>query len=78
VALTHSDEVRRGIGVADMAYGLRYGRAHRASGELAYHVLDVMHTFYDSSDQARHVVVESSCDQPRPLPSGLPLGTLDR
>lgn len=78
VALTHSDEVRRGIGVADMAYGLRYGRAHRASGELAYHVLDVMHTFYDSSTQERHVTVASSCKQPRPLPAGLPLGVLDR
>lgn len=78
VSLTHSDEVRRGIGVADMAYGLRYGRAHRASGELAYHVLDVMHTFYDSSLQEQHVRVESNCEQPRPLPTGLPLGTLDR
>lgn len=78
VALTHSDEVRRGIGVADMAYGWRYVRAHRASGELAYHVLDVMHTVYDASSQERHVVVESSCAQPRPLPPGLPLGILDR
>lgn len=77
VPLSHSDEVRRGIGVADMAYGLHYGRAHRATGELAYHVLDVMHTFYDAANQAKHVKVESSCAQPRPLPPGLPLGKLD-
>jgi predicted dehydrogenase len=75
--LSHSDEVLRGVGVADMAYGLRHGRDHRASGELAYHVLDVMHTFYDSSDQERQLKVESSCAQPRPLPAGLPLGQLD-
>jgi predicted dehydrogenase len=78
VPLTHNDEVRRGIGVADMAYGLRYGRAHRASGELAYHTLDVMHSFYDSSRYERHVTVESVCEQPRPLPVGLTLGTLDQ
>lgn len=77
VPLTHNDEVLRGIGVADMAYGLRYGRDHRASGELAYHVLDVMHSFYDSSDQERQLKVESSCAQPRPLSPGLPLGQLD-
>lgn len=77
VPLTHSDAVRRGIGVADMAYGLAYGRPHRASGEMAFHVLDVMHAFYDSSDQKRHVQLQSSCAQPRPLPVGLPLGTLD-
>src|SRR5690606_25258739 len=39
VPLTHSGDVSRGIGVADMAYGFTHGRPHRASGELAYHVL---------------------------------------
>jgi predicted dehydrogenase len=34
--------VGRGIGVLDMARALRTGAAHRASGELALHVLDVM------------------------------------
>jgi predicted dehydrogenase len=34
--------VGRGIGVLDMARALRTGTAHRASGELALHVLDVM------------------------------------
>src|SRR5512135_542580 len=32
VPLTHSSEVGRGIGVADMAYALRQGRPPRASG----------------------------------------------
>ncbi len=77
VPLTHSDEVSRGIGVADMAYGFTYNRPHRASGELAYHVLDVMHAFGDSSDSAQHVIIESTCTQPAPLPVGLPLGELD-
>lgn len=77
IALSHSDAVRRGIGVADMAQGLRHGRAHRASGALAYHVLDVMHALYDAAAQKQHVQVASVCEQPRPLPPGLPLGQLD-
>ncbi len=77
IPLTHSDEVGRGIGVADMAYGFIYNRLHRASGELAYHVLDVMHAFHDSSDSGQHVVIESTCAQPAPLPVGLALGELD-
>lgn len=67
----------RGIGVADMAYALRSGRPHRASGELAYHVLDVMHAFHDASDQGRHIELESTCQRPAALPMGLRHGLLD-
>jgi len=70
-------ENSRGIGVADMAYALRSGRPHRASGELAYHVLDVMHAFHDSSEQGRHIELQSTCERPAPLPMGLRHGTLD-
>ena len=38
------------IGVADMAQAIRTGRPHRASGELAFHVLEVMEAFQRSSD----------------------------
>ena len=61
VPLTHSDAVRRGVGVADMAAAIREGRPHRAAGEMAYHVLDVMHSFYDSSAAGRTVTVASTC-----------------
>ena len=77
VALTHSADVARGIGVADMAYGVTYGRAHRASGELAYHVLDLMHAFGDASESGRRILVESTCAQPTALPVNLPVGELD-
>ena len=70
-------ENSRGIGVADMAYALRSGRPHRASGELTYHVLDVMHAFHDSSEQGRHIELQSTCERPAPLPMGLRHGTLD-
>lgn len=61
----------RGIGVADMATALRSGRAHRANGDLAFHVLDLMHAFHDSSREGRHIMVESNCDRPAALPLGL-------
>lgn len=68
----------RGLGVADMAYGIRTGRPHRASGELAFHVLDVLLGFVDSSEQGRHITIDSTCSQPTPLPEGLADGYLDR
>ncbi len=76
--LTHSYAANsRGMGVADMAYGLRSGRKHRASEALTYHVLDLMHCFHDASDQGRHIAPESSCERPAPLPTGLKEGLLD-
>ena len=78
VPLTHGyAENSRGIGVADMAYALRSGRPHRASGELAFHVLDIMHAFHDASREGRHIMLESACAQPAPLPTGLEQGKLD-
>ncbi len=61
----------RGLGVADMASALRSGRAHRASGELAFHVLDLMHAFHDASREGRHIEIQSTCDRPAALPLGL-------
>lgn len=67
----------RGIGVADMAYGLQSGRKHRANGDLAFHVLDIMHAFHDASSQGKHIQLESTCEKPAPLPMGLRKGLLD-
>ena len=69
--LTHRfTENSRGLGVADMAEGLRNGRLHRANGEMAYHVLDLMHAFHDAAAQGRHVEIESSCKRPLAMPKG--------
>src|ERR1700691_1834174 len=46
----YADDNYRIIGVADMAQAIRAGRTHRASGALAYHVLEVMLAFQTSSD----------------------------
>ncbi len=77
VPLTHSDKVGRGIGVADLAYGLVNGRPHRANGAMAYHVLDLMQSFEESSDSGQHVMIESRCERPALLPLGLMAGRLD-
>lgn len=70
VALTHSyTENSRGLGLADMANAIRNGGGHRANGDVAYHVLDLMHAFHDSAANGKHVTVESSCARPEPLAS---------
>ena len=81
VPLTHGHTDGRnmwGIGVADMAYALRYGRPARASGELTYHVLDIMHAIHDASREGRHITLASTCQRPAPLPLGLPEDKLDQ
>ncbi|MBT3291179.1 MAG: gfo/Idh/MocA family oxidoreductase, partial [Victivallales bacterium] len=61
---------------ADMAYALTNGRKNRASGELAYHVLDLMHAFHDASSSNAHVQIQSTCERPAALPVGLREGQL--
>ncbi len=78
IPLTHGyADNSRGIGPADMAAAIVAGRAHRACGELAYHVLDIMHAFHDASDKGQHVALESTCERPAPLSTSLLKGTLD-
>jgi len=77
VPLTHSDAVRRGVGLADLAYALASGRLHRANGQMAFHVLDIMQAVEESSNAGRHIQIESTCLQPQALPLGLLAGTLD-
>jgi predicted dehydrogenase len=71
VPLTHGySENSRSLGVADMAYAIRKGTPQRANGELAYHVLDIMHAIHEASEQGRHVMMESTCERPAALPVG--------
>ncbi|WP_419887015.1 Gfo/Idh/MocA family protein [Neobacillus niacini] len=61
-------ENSRGLGVADMAKAILKGRNYRANGELAYHVLEAMHGFHDSSDRGQHYNMESTCSRPESVP----------
>jgi predicted dehydrogenase len=65
------------IGVADMAHAIRKNRPHRASGALAYHVLEVMEAVQRSSDEGRHIAIESRPERPAMLPADLMPGDLD-
>lgn len=67
----------RSVGLADMAHAIRSGRPHRASGELAYAVLDVMQGFLDSSETGADYHPDALFDRPAPMPAGLPFGVLD-
>ena len=69
-------ENSRSIGAADMAYALRSGRAHRACGEQANHVLEIMLAFDKSSKLGTRVDLETTCPRPAPLPLGLEPGEL--
>lgn len=77
VPLTHSGDRLRGTGVADLAYAIRSGRPHRASGELANHVVEVMAAFEKSSLTQQHVRITSTCERPAMLPLGLAPDVLD-
>lgn len=57
----------RGIGVADLA-ATPDGGLPRASGELAYHVLEVMTALLSSAESGAAVAVESRCAVPPPVP----------
>lgn len=72
VPLTHGyAHNSRGVGVADIAYSLLSGRKHRANGDMAYHVLDIMQGFHDASERGAHYELQSVCEQPAALPVGL-------
>ncbi len=57
----------RGLGVAELAQAIHAGRSPRASGELMYHVLDIMHAIHEASEQERHLRLESGCPRPEPF-----------
>ncbi len=57
----------RGLGVLDMARSLREGTPHRASGELALHVLEMMMAVGKSAGGAAFEPVSSGFAVPAPL-----------
>jgi predicted dehydrogenase len=62
----------RGTGVADLAQALTDDRPHRASGELAHHVIEVMQAATQSSEQGRHITLITSCERPAPFAPDTP------
>jgi len=57
----------RGLGVRDLARSLAAGRPHRASGELALHIVEVMAAIVTSAERAEFVPVHSTFALPLTL-----------
>jgi predicted dehydrogenase len=73
----HADGEFRSIGVADMATAIVTDRPHRASGALAFHVLEVMEAFQISSDEGQRVRIASRVARPAMMPPGREVGQID-
>jgi predicted dehydrogenase len=56
----------RGLGVNDLAMALRGQTAQRASGELALHVLEIMHAIHEASAQGKHIELTTTVERPAP------------
>jgi predicted dehydrogenase len=63
-------QARRGLGVLEMARAIRHGTPHRATGELAYHVLDTMCAIERAACEDGFVEVLSRVEPAALLPEG--------
>jgi len=52
-------ENSRGIGISNMAKAIENNTSHEASGDLAFHVLEVMDAIHRSSDKKEFIDIES-------------------
>ncbi|MGV3720012.1 MAG: Gfo/Idh/MocA family protein [Actinomycetota bacterium] len=67
----------RSVGLADLATAIRTGRPHRANGDQALAVLDLMQGFLDSSETGNAYTPTVVYERPSPMRTGLPFGALD-
>jgi predicted dehydrogenase len=63
-------KVGRGLGALDMVRAIAEGRPHVASGELGFHVLDILLSAQESAATGQTVVVESTVAPVPLLPEG--------
>ena len=68
---------QRGIGLADMLSATNANRPHRASAELALHVLELMSATLQSSDEGRRIDLTTTCERPEPMRFDLLANTFD-
>ena len=69
--LTHGfKENSRGVGVADMAYAVKNGRAPRASANMGLHVFELIHGVWSGTETGRIYEMTTTCSQPKALPQG--------
>jgi len=71
IEIEHEDvNVGRGLGALDMVRAIAEGRPHVASGELGFHVLDVLLSAQESAATGQTVTVESTVAPVPLLPAG--------
>ena len=63
-------DIANGVGVLDMARAISEGRPHIATGELGYHVLDVMLSAQESAADGQTRTIESTVAPVPLLPDG--------
>jgi predicted dehydrogenase len=66
------DQDARGIGLHDLVEAIATDRPHRASGELAHHVVDVARTILAAAAEGRTLEVGTSVERPAPMPLRAP------
>ena len=71
---TEEETYRRGLGVVEMARAVRRGEPPRASGELAFHVLDTLLAILESADAGVVTEIGSRCERPAPLTDPVAVG----
>jgi hypothetical protein len=59
-----------------MAVAIAERRPHRASGDLACHVLEVMAALVGSCEGGGLMAIESRCARPEPMTAGLRTGEM--
>lgn len=57
----------RGIGVVDMIRSIEAGVPHKASGDLAYHVTDVIIAMDEAGKSGKEIAIESTATKPEGL-----------
>jgi len=58
----------RGLGLHDLVEAIAEDRPHRASGQLALHVVDVARSILRAAEERRVIEIESQVEKPQSLP----------
>lgn len=67
----------RGAGLSDMADCIREGRKdNRVNGDLACHVLNIMHAIHESQEKKEFITLKTTCEKPRMLDMNLVKGMI--
>ncbi|MFF2050043.1 Gfo/Idh/MocA family protein [Leifsonia sp. NPDC058194] len=61
----------RGVGLADLARAIETDRPHRASGDLAFHVLEIMESIVSAGRDHAVVELTSTVERPEAVPLGV-------